>query len=293
MIARRSFLAVSAAACLARPAYALEAALDLELVDRGRGQTLASWRWRGETWVAGRPGERYAVRMTNRTASRVLVVLSIDGINAVSGETAATAQTGYVLAPWQATEITGWRKSWTEAAAFYFAALPDSYAARTGRPDNVGVIGAAVFRERVAEVAAPAARLDLQQAEPPRQRDAEASARAASPAPAQVLGAARDERLGTGHGERVYAPVGQTTFERASDLPAEVLTLRYDSVEHLEALGVIRPRRAPLPRPEPFPASCPIHAVEENTRRLRPGRLEFASLQESAGNAGHRRRKLP
>ena len=37
----------------------------------------------------------------------------------------------------------------TEAAAFYFTALPDSYAARTDRPDNVGVIGAAVFRERV------------------------------------------------------------------------------------------------------------------------------------------------
>src|SRR6185295_2747740 len=46
-------------------------------------------------------------------------------------------------------EITGWRKSYSEAAAFYFTALPDSYAARTDRPDNVGVIGAAVFRERV------------------------------------------------------------------------------------------------------------------------------------------------
>ncbi len=104
---------------------------------------------RGASYIAGRPGNRYAVRLTNRSGARVLVVLSVDGVNAISGETAATGQQGYVLAPHASAEITGWRKSWQEAAAFYFTALPDSYAARTGRPDNVGVIGAAVFRERV------------------------------------------------------------------------------------------------------------------------------------------------
>ena len=33
-------------------------------------------------------------------------------------------------------------------AAFYFTELENSYAARTGRPDNVGVIGVAVFRKK-------------------------------------------------------------------------------------------------------------------------------------------------
>src|SRR5206468_13111563 len=65
--------------------------------------------------------------------------------------TASTGQTGYVLGPWASADITGWRKSYAEAAAFYFTALPDSYAARTDRPDHVGVIGAAVFRERVVQ----------------------------------------------------------------------------------------------------------------------------------------------
>ena len=123
----------------------------MQIVDRSRGETLSTWRHGGASYVAGRPGDRYAVRLTNRSSGRVLVVLSVDGVNAVSGETAAVAQTGYVLAPYQSAEITGWRKSYSEAAAFYFTALPDSYAARTGRPDNVGVIGAAVFRERVQE----------------------------------------------------------------------------------------------------------------------------------------------
>ena len=49
-------------------------------------------------------------------------------------------------------DIAGWRKNLARTAAFYFTELPDSYAARTGRPDHVGVIGVAVFRERVAPV---------------------------------------------------------------------------------------------------------------------------------------------
>jgi hypothetical protein len=49
--------------------------------------------------------------------------------------------------PGQLIDIGGWRKSMSEVAAFVFTALPESYAARTGRPGNVGVIGVAVFRE--------------------------------------------------------------------------------------------------------------------------------------------------
>ena len=155
MPTRRALLtliaAAAASACSSPPAAAVGSLVDLQIVDRSRGETLSTWRHRGASYVAGRPGDRYAVRLTNRSPGRVLVVLSVDGVNAVSGETAAVAQTGYVLAPYQSAEITGWRKSYSEAAAFYFTALPDSYAARTGRPDNVGVIGAAVFRERVPE----------------------------------------------------------------------------------------------------------------------------------------------
>ena len=239
---RRNFIvlaAAAAAAAFATSAFAVGSLVEVELVDRARGETLQTWSHRGASWVAGRPGNRYAVRLTNRSGARVLVVLSIDGVNAVSGETAATGQTGYVLAPYQSTEITGWRKSLTESAAFYFTALPDSYAARTDRPDNVGVIGAAVFRERPREP----------------ESSIRAAPSAASPArESKAAGAARDERLGTGHGEREYAPTTHTSFERASDRPNEVVRIRYDSHDNLVALGVIRPRRAAPAMPEPFPA---------------------------------------
>ena len=281
MPTRRAFIALAtlAAASLAPPAFAVGSLVDIELVDRDRNEALTIYPHRGATWVAGRPGSRYAVRMTNRSAGRVLVVLSIDGVNAVSGDTASVAQTGYVLAPYQTTEITGWRKSLTEAAAFYFTALPDSYAARTDRPDNVGVIGAAVFRERERVVRqrplqAPdtdaASRIGSERerradsAAPPA-AEAQGNDKSAAAAPSGRLSGApafkseralRDERLGTGHGEREYAPTTQTTFERASDRPADIVRLRYDSYANLLALGVIRPRHAPA-APDPFPSFVP------------------------------------
>ena len=249
MPTRRSFVTLAAAlaaTAFTLPAGAVGSLVDVDIVDRGRGETLPTYPHRGTTWVAGRPGSRYAVRLSNRGGARVLVVLSVDGVNAVSGETAATGQTGYVLGPYQTTEITGWRKSLTEAAAFYFTALPDSYAARTDRPDNVGVIGVAVFREReIKALRRPSARGDLSS-------DAGADRLRESAAPAAPGAAARDERLGTGHGEREYAPTERTTFERAAERPNELVRIRYDSHDRLVALGVIRPQRAPWV-PDPFP----------------------------------------
>ena len=285
MPTRRSLLTLVAAAaitvCTVPPVFAAGPLVDVQIVDRSRNETLPAYRHRGASYVAGRPGDRYAVRLTNRSGGRVLVVLSVDGVNAVSGETAATGQTGYVLAPWQSAEITGWRKSYAEAAAFYFTALPDSYAARTDRPDNVGVIGAAVFRERVAEPSRgwldrqpPVARQrsDGNFAEAERRAqggaaDAAAAGTAAAPSTAPPAASLREEReasaarqekkLGTGHGEREYSPTSQTAFERATTQPAEVVQLRYDSYANLLASGVIsRPR--PSPRlADPFPGFAP------------------------------------
>jgi len=258
---RRHFitLAAAAAALVATPAFAIGSLVDVDIVDRSQNELLPVYQQRGTAWVAGRPGSRYAVRLSNRSGARVMVVLSVDGVNAVTGETAGLGQVGYVLMPGQSTEITGWRKSLTEAAAFYFTALPDSYAARTDRPDNVGLIGAAVFRER--ERVPEVSRRSFDSAEPGLAQNADrargAAESSASPAPAaKAAGSLRDERLGTGHGEREYMPTSQTSFERASERPNEVVRLRYDSHDRLLASGVIRARRAPWV-PEAFPGFVP------------------------------------
>ena len=99
--------------------------LDLAVVDRDTGETLITYMQDGRLYVAGAPGHRYAVRLTNRTGARVLAVLSVDGVNAVSGETASTGQSGYVLDAWESTEINGWRKNLDEIAQFNFTSLPN------------------------------------------------------------------------------------------------------------------------------------------------------------------------
>ena len=121
---------------------------DLSVYDRTEGRRLAVHWHDGRAYVVGKPGNEYQVTIRNRLREELLAVVSVDGVNVISGETADPGQTGYVFAAHRSYDIRGWRKSIAETAAFYFTALPDSYAARTGRPDNVGVIGVAVFRRK-------------------------------------------------------------------------------------------------------------------------------------------------
>ncbi|MDP3537600.1 MAG: hypothetical protein Q8S26_02730 [Azonexus sp.] len=215
---------------------------DIRIINRSTGEQLPTYRHKGELWVAGKPGDRYSILVNNRTGGRLLTVVSVDGVNVLSGDTAATNQRGYVLSPRDAVDIAGWRKSERDVAAFYFTSLDDSYAARTKRPDNVGVIGVAAFREyqvpvQVQEMSANAA------SAPMRSREAAAPAAAADKA---------ESKLGTGHGERVYSPTQTVEFQRASNTPDDVITVRYDSYANLVARGVIpSPRRHPSPNAFP------------------------------------------
>lgn len=234
--------------------------LDLSIVDRDSGQTLPTYASGGRLYVAGTPGHRYSVRLTNRSGGRVLAVLSVDGVNAVSGQTASPDQTGYVLDAWQSTEVAGWRKSLDEIAQFNFTALPDSYAARTGRPANVGVIGVAVFTERALDWREREAIANTAPPPAPAQESASAmdaakpAPRASGPLAKSAAPTRRAESLGTGHGAREYAHVDQTTFERATRTPAETLAVRYDSYANLVAQGIIE---RPIARrdPQPFPGA--------------------------------------
>ena len=121
--------------------------VDIEVIDRDTGRPMPLYVRRGQSYIAGEPGHRYSINLRNRSDERVLAVLSVDGVNAVTGQSANPQQSGYVLAPYQSTEVNGWRKSHNQVAQFVFTAPWDSYASRTGRPQNVGVIGVAVFRE--------------------------------------------------------------------------------------------------------------------------------------------------
>ena len=252
------------AAC---PALAVGSLADVSIYDRSSGETLPVFQADGSWYVAGRTGEEYEVRVRNESGGDLLAVVSVDGVNVVSGETASTSQSGYVIGPWQSLSIQGWRKSLTRVAAFYFTDIGNAYATRTGRPDEVGAIGVAVFRRK----AQPPAGLEQPLKDAPSdgrlrgQAPADAPARSEAPlSPQNAEGgvvaesavrptppAPVEQSIGTGHGRNQTSHARYVSFERESEVPNEVIVLRYDTRANLVARGIVRT----LPRePNPFPA---------------------------------------
>jgi hypothetical protein len=241
---------------------------DVTIIDRDTGTEIPTHFYRGEHWVAGSPGARYGIFIHNRSGERVLAVTAVDGVNVISGASASWNQTGYVFDSYAGYEIDGWRKSTAEVAAFEFAPAPGSYAALTGRPENMGVIGVALFRERPAppviarrdleELARPAPSVasNLPSRAPAATMEApRASAGAADSSSARAATPLLSEKLGTAHGHREESHVVQTNFDRLQDSPNEVIRIRYDSLPNLIAMGVVRPSRPRFASPDPFPES--------------------------------------
>lgn len=261
--------AAALASMASQPAHAAGRLVDVRVLDRDTGRALPVHRHDGRLWVAGRPGARYAIEVRNRSGERVLAVASVDGINVVTGQTAGWEQSGYVLGPYQRYAVDGWRKSDDEVAAFTFTSLGNAYATRTGRPAHVGVIGIAMFRERVRPPAGVAPAIpDAASREAESGAADAARARAETPSvqsseAAPGAGAQR-EKLGTGHGTREWSTVTRTTFERARDTPDEIVALHYDSRENLVAMGILpAPRAMPPHAPEPFPRSPSLGYVPD------------------------------
>lgn len=228
---------------------------DVVVVDRTEGRQLPVYYHQGRAWVVGKPGNEYSVRIRNRAGEDVLGVVSVDGVNVITGETASPQQSGYVLPAYQSLDVSGWRKNMASTAAFYFTALSDSYAARTGRPDNVGVIGVALFKRKRAEPPVDIAPMGpMSRQAPMRGDDSFTRDRASSGAPAEAQSRAlAEEKLGTGHGRVESSQARYAGFERETSYPQETIAIYYDSYRNLVARGVIREPVRPYPQPRPFP----------------------------------------
>lgn len=254
-------LIVAACAALAAESHAVGSLASLEVFDRTANLRLPVHWHAGSAWVVGVPGNEYTVSVRSRQGADVLAVVSVDGVNVVSGETAHPRQTGYVISPYRTLDIKGWRKNMAETAAFYFTSLGDSYAARTGRPEDVGVIGVALFRRKPADPP-PVSRLAPAEKQRDEARGPAAGTGAANDAARASAETARRYApaapIGTGHGRREESHARHVGFERASSEPAEIITLRYDSRANLVAMGVIREPAHAVPRPpRPFPGFVP------------------------------------
>lgn len=195
---------------------------------------------RGKFYLEAKAGQEYGLEfISNR--DRRLFATSIDGVSIMDGKTADENGGGYVVTPAESlyeNVISGWRDGSDAVHRFVFAPSALSYASLTGRPTNVGVIGAVVFEESVPELASSGPKGGMK---------------------GGTAGGTRGgDGIGTGFGERAQSRVTTTKFERGSRSAA--IVIHYGTRQQLLQAGVI-PRVAPLGEANPFPATDPVPSV--------------------------------
>ena len=120
------------------------------------GRAFKEYAHKGQSFIEARHGSNYSVKIKNDNAHKVMAVLSVDGLDVISGKPAEDASKGYIIDAYSQVEIKGYRISDANSAAFIFSAKGKSYVATTtGTARNSGVIGVRVFREKEKPAPAP------------------------------------------------------------------------------------------------------------------------------------------
>ncbi len=237
-----------------RISYPRQNAVQINLVDEN-SYALPTYFSKGNTYVQGEYGQRYQIKVRNPYATRIEVIVTVDGRDVINGQQGSFSNRGYVLEPYQEAVIDGFRQSENQVATFRFSNPGNSYSSKMGTPENVGVIGLAVFDERypepvpstptLAQRSEEAALDDMDSTNSPSQ-----GAKARRSLSSRSGGAeAEKSNLGTQYGESRYSYTQKTNFERRTTAPIQVTSLFYDNEAGLIKKGVItRPSN-----PSPFP----------------------------------------
>jgi hypothetical protein len=192
------------------------------------GRPLRTVEHEGKTYLpVPRLGAEYELRVRNHGPRRVTAVVSVDGLLVINGKPASESHPGYIVAPRSSVVIKGWRRDVDKVAAFSFEERENSYAARVGRPENVGVIGLVAFEEMTGRPPPLPGRKDL--------------ACSAKGTAGEVGG------TGTGYGRDVDSRVVYVPFVRSAN--RRTVTLYYDTAEALRRAGVPVGPAGPVPFP--------------------------------------------
>ena len=188
---------------------------------------------RGRTYVEALPGREYSIRLRNHTDRRTAFALSVDGLNTIDAKTtSARTASKWILDPWQEITIDGWQTSASKARRFFFTTEESSYGAWLGKTANLGVIAAAVFREKRIKPA------PMSQEEKRKDSPVQAPSRGAMEAEPRSMDLS-DDSAATGIGEEVGHDVVRVPFD-AESAPAAMLEVRYEYRDALVRLGVLR-----------------------------------------------------
>jgi len=230
------------------------------------GRPLAEYAARGRSYVEAIAGSEYEVTVHNPFPYRVAVALSVDGLNTIDAKhTTAWNASKWVIGPYSTITVSGWQMSSNRARHFYFTSERDSYGAKLGQTENLGVVSAVFFKERtsypVRVTPPPYPRPYEDETRDKREGppDAEGSAPSAAPSAGRgevsksmrrgevVQNDGDDDYAATGIGRSVRNDVRWVNMELDSR-PAGEVSIRYEYYPALVRLGIL-PRRDPRPDP--------------------------------------------
>jgi len=216
---------------LVRDSYSVEILVD--------GVPLREHAARGNVYVEALEGREYSIRLRNYTAERIAVALSVDGLNTIDAKTsAARSASKWILGPYQTITLDGWQTSGRTARRFFFTTEEQSYGAWLGRIDNLGVITAAVFRERRPMPSPIWKHADREGRRQAPAREERKSKLAGCDDAGEAESGLSDEMAATGIGRELDHQVRRVTFDAQSS-PTTVIQFRYEYHDALVRLGVL------------------------------------------------------
>ena len=213
------------------------------------GRKLPEYYGKGRTYVEAQNGAEYELRIHNPLPYRAAVALSVDGLNTIDARhTTAWEASKWVIEPYGTITIGGWQMSSERARRFYFTNERDSYGAKLGQTNNLGVISAVFYRERAPRpvTITPARPIDRDEAKPNADR-APSESQSAGSAKSRAAVAPNDDYAATGIGRSVRNDVWWVDMQLEHQ-PAAELTIRYEYYSALLRLGIV-PRHYPEPDP--------------------------------------------
>ena len=188
-------------------------------------------------YVEAVKGDRYSIRVTNKSGGRIGVVIAVDGRNIISGKKSDLKRDErmYIIGPYENNTFEGWRTGMDRTNRFYFTEASDSYAEKVfADASAMGTIALAVYREKLPEVMQYRDKpLGMQEA--PAAAAPRASGESAS---ADRSEAKKSEQAGTGFGETTHSPARLVDFEPERAV-AERIVMKYEWRSELCKKGII------------------------------------------------------
>jgi len=115
------------------------------------GNRCKQYNHEGQTYVEAKDGSEWCLQIQNNSGGRILAVTSVDGLNVLTGKTAKSTDSGYIIPAYSSQKIKGFRFSDNEWALFRFGYKLNgkTYAQQKGKGQNCGVVGVRLFYEKV------------------------------------------------------------------------------------------------------------------------------------------------